>query len=59
MAYHVREAVRAKHPRALELLAEAKHGLKPEANKVAALVVKQAELQPAAQALEASGDAPR
>jgi len=43
MAYHAREAVRARHPRASELVAEAKHGLKLESNRIAALVLKQAE----------------
>ena len=43
MAYYAREAVRAKHPRALELLAEAKHRLVPESNRVAATVLKQTE----------------
>lgn len=43
MAYYAREAVQAKHPRALELVAEAKHGLVPELNRIAVLVLKQAE----------------
>lgn len=56
MAYRAREAIRAKHPRAREILAEAKDGLLPDTHKIAALVVKQAELL-VAQVLEASEDA--